>query len=604
MPMTSTTVQTTAGPTPEEPGPVPGPAEIAAMSPDELPALAARLRKRLIETVTATGGHLGAGLGAVELTIALHRVFRSPTDVLVFDTGHQTYPHKLITGRDDRFDTLRQADGVSGYPNRAESPHDWVENSHASVSLAWADGLIKAFELRGEDHRAVVAVIGDGALTGGVAWEGLNNIAAARRPVVIVLNDNGRSYDPTAGALSVHLDRLCHNDSGESNLFEALGLHYIGPVDGHDIDAMCDALRRAVRLGGPVLVHAITAKGRGYPPAEADEADRMHSCGVIDPATGSPLRAGKPTWTDVFERELADVARERPEVVALTAAMRLPTGLGEISRRSPDRVFDSGIAEQHLLASAAGLATGGMHPVVALYSTFLHRALDQVLLDIALHDLPVTLALDRAGVTGPDGPSHHGIWDLALLTCAPRMRIACPRDPARLRELLREAVAANGPTAMRYPKATAGEDITALARMDGMDILQRSPHLALDVLLVSVGPMAGACLRAAELLSAHGAGVTVVDPRWVWPINAALPTLVARHRLTVCVEDGIAANGVGAHLARTVAETGTPGCVRTLGLPTAFIPHASRDRILTECGLTGDAIAAACLDRLPELART
>ncbi len=603
--MTISTAPVTASP-PDESGPMPGPADIAAMPADELPALAARLRARLIDTVSATGGHLGAGLGAVELTIALHRVFRSPTDVLVFDTGHQTYPHKLITGRDDRFDTLRQAGGVSGYPNRAESCHDWVENSHASVSLAWADGLIKAFELRGELDRAVVAVIGDGALTGGVAWEGLNNIAAARRPVVIVLNDNGRSYDPTAGALPAHLDRLCRNEFGQPNLFEALGLEYVGPIDGHDIGAMCTALRRAVELRAPVLVHAITVKGRGYPPAEADEADRMHACGVIDPVTGTPARPGKRTWTDVFEHELAGLARERADLVALTAAMRLPTGLGEMSRTSPDRVFDSGIAEQHLLASAAGLATGGMHPVVTLYSTFLHRAVDQVLLDIALHELPVTLALDRAGITGPDGPSHHGIWDLALLTCAPHMRVACPRDPARLGELLREAVAVHGPTAVRYPKATAGPDISVLARMDGMDVLYRGGHRARDVLLVSVGPMAGECLRAAELLTARGAGVTVIDPRWVWPINAALPALAARHRLTVCVEDGIAANGIGAHLVRTAADTRAPARVRTLGLPTAFIPHASRERILAECGLTGEGIGTACLEWLraaPEAAR-
>lgn len=576
--------------------PIPGPAGIAAMPQDELPALAARLRARMIETVTATGGHLGAGLGTVELTIALHRVFRSPADVLVFDTGHQTYPHKLITGRDGTFGTLRQAGGLSGYPNRAESHHDWVENSHASVSLAWADGMAKAFQLRGEHDRAVVAVIGDGALTGGVAWEGLNNIGAARRPLVIVLNDNGRSYDPTAGALPAHLERLRRNGSGQPNIFDALGLHYLGPIDGHDIGETCAALRRAVDLRVPVLVHAITAKGRGYPPAEADEADRMHSCGVIDPVTGAPARPGKLTWTDVFEHELASLARERPEVVALTAAMRLPTGLGELSRTCPDRVFDSGIAEQHLLASAAGLATGGMHPVVALYSTFLHRALDQLLLDIALHDLPVTLALDRAGVTGPDGPSHHGIWDLALLTCAPRMRIACPRDPARLRELLREAVDHDGPTAVRYPKATAVADIPVLARMDGMDILHRSRHLPLDVLLVAVGSMAPACLQAAELLTERGAGVTVVDPRWVWPINPALPPLAARHRLTVCVEDGIAGNGIGARLVCVCAGSG----VHALGLPTAFIPHASRDRILADYGLTGDGIAEACLNWLPE----
>ncbi|AHH20344.1 1-deoxy-D-xylulose-5-phosphate synthase [Nocardia nova SH22a] len=589
-------------PSPRGPDPLAdltGPDALAVLPDAELPALAGRLRARLIETVTGTGGHLGASLGTVELTIALHRVFRSPTDVLVFDTGHQSYAHKLLTGRSHAFDTLRQAGGVAGYPNRAESAHDWVENSHASVSLAWADGIAKAFELRGEHDRRVVAVVGDGALTGGVAWEGLNNLGAAGRPVVVVLNDNGRSYDPTVGALANHLGALRDRRGEGENIFGALGFGYIGPVDGHDIGAMCTALREAAARTGPVVVHAITTKGCGFGPAETDEADRMHACGVIDPVTGAPRKPAAPTWTDVVESELADIARDRPEVVALTAAMRLPTGLGEFSRLAPDRVFDSGIAEQHLLASAAGLAAAGMHPVVAVYSTFLNRAIDQMLLDIALHELPVTLALDRAGVTGPDGPSHHGMWDLALLTCVPGMRIACPRDPRRVRDLLREAVDRAGPTAVRYPKATAGADIPQLARMDGMDILHRGPHSPLDVLLVSVGPMASACLRAAELLADNGFGATVVDPRWVWPINPGLPAIAARHRLTVCVEDGIAANGIGAHLVRAVADDAIAARVRALGLPTAFISHASRDRILTECGLTGEGIAASCMEWLP-----
>ncbi|WP_227980852.1 1-deoxy-D-xylulose-5-phosphate synthase [Nocardia spumae] len=580
-----------------------GPDALAAWPEAELPALARVVRDRLVETVTATGGHLGAGLGTVELTIALHRVFRSPADVLVFDTGHQSYTHKLLTGRSHTFDTLRQAGGIAGYPNRGESAHDWVENSHASVSLAWADGIAKAFALRGEHDRRVVAVIGDGALTGGVAWEGLNNLGAAGRPVVVVLNDNGRSYDPTVGALAGHLSALRRGAPETGNLFATLGFRYLGPVDGHDIGALSTALRAAAELAEPVVVHAITTKGCGFGPAETDEDDRMHACGVIDPVTGAPRQPPATTWTDIVESELADIAREHPKVVALTAAMRLPTGLGELSRRSPERVFDSGIAEQHLLASAAGLAAAGMHPVVAVYSTFLNRAIDQVLLDIALHELPVTLALDRAGVTGPDGPSHHGMWDLALLTCVPGMRIACPRDPRRLRDLLREAVSAAGPTTVRYPKATAGADIAHLARMDGMDILHRGPHRPLDVLLVAVGAMAPACLRAAELLSDNGFGATVVDPRWVWPINPGLPAIAARHRLTVCVEDGIADNGIGAHLLQAIARKGNPSTVHALGLPTSFIPHASRDRILADYGLTGAGIAAACMDRLPATER-
>ncbi|NKY84826.1 1-deoxy-D-xylulose-5-phosphate synthase [Nocardia veterana] len=580
-----------------------GPDALAALSDDELPVLAQRLRDRLIETVTGTGGHLGASLGTVELTIALHRVFRSPTDVLIFDTGHQSYAHKLLTGRADTFDTLRQAGGIAGYPNRTESAHDWVENSHASVSLAWADGIAKALRLRGEHDRRVVAVIGDGALTGGVAWEGLNNLGASGHPVVVVLNDNGRSYDPTVGALAEHLTALREGDTVTGNLFDALGFTYLGPVDGHDVSALCAALHKAAEYAKPVVVHAVTVKGRGFGPAEADEADRMHACGVIDPVTGTPRKPPAPTWTDVFESELAAIAGERPEVVALTAAMRLPTGLGRMSRIAPERVFDSGIAEQHLLASAAGLAAAGMHPVVAVYSTFLNRAIDQILLDIALHDLPVTLALDRAGVTGPDGPSHHGIWDLALLTCVPGMRIACPRDPSRIRDLLREAVSAAGPTTVRYPKATAGADIPQIARMDGMDILHRGAHRPLDVLLVAVGPMAGACLRAAEVLTHSGLGATVVDPRWVWPINPGLPAIAARHRLTVCVEDGIAGNGVGAQLIQAIARDGGGTHAHALGLPTDFIAHASRDHILAEYGLTGEGIAAACLERLPATER-
>lgn len=580
-----------------------GPDALASLSDEDLPELARQLRERLVETVTGVGGHLGASLGTVELTIALHRVFRSPTDALVFDTGHQSYAHKLLTGRSDTFDSLRRAGGVAGYPSRAESAHDWVENSHASVSLAWADGIAKGFELRGEHDRRVVAVVGDGALTGGVAWEGLNNIGAARRPVVVVVNDNGRSYDPTVGALADHLRALRAGAPVTGNLFAAMGFCYVGPVDGHDIVALCSALRTATESDGPVVVHAITCKGRGYGPAEADEADRMHSCGVIDPLTGAPRKPASTSWTDLVETELADIADDQPEVVALTAAMRLPTGLGEFSRRAPDRVFDSGIAEQHLLASAAGLAAAGMHPVVAVYSTFLNRAIDQVLLDVAMHELPVTLILDRAGVTGPDGPSHHGMWDLALLTCVPGMRIACPRDPSRVRELLREAVATPGPTAVRYPKATAGEDIPNIARMDGMDILHRGAHSPLDVLLVAVGPMAQACLQAARILSDHGFGATVVDPRWVWPINPGLVSISARHRLTVCVEDGIAANGIGAHLTQAVAREGAATRVHALGLPTEFIAHAPRDRILTECGLTGEGVAAACLEWLPATER-
>jgi 1-deoxy-D-xylulose-5-phosphate synthase len=575
-----------------------GPADIKALHPEQLPTLAEQIRRRLIETVTAVGGHLGASLGVVELTIALHRVFDSPRDIIVFDTGHQSYAHKMLTGRAGLFEGLRQAGGVSGYPSRAESPHDWVENSHASVSLAWADGMAKALALRGEHNRRVVAVIGDGALTGGVAWEGLNNIGGAGRPVVVVLNDNTRSYDQTVGGLADHLRQLRQGAPGMPNLFEALGFAYVGPVDGHDIEATAAALRLAAALDKPVIVHTVTSKGRGYGPAEADDNDRMHACGIIDPLTGRARTPSAPSWTDVFDHEVAQIAQARPEVVALTAAMRLPTGLGTFSARHPDRVFDSGIAEQHLVASAAGLASAGAHPVIALYSTFLNRAYDQLLLDIGLHQLPVTLVLDRAGITGPDGPSHHGIWDLALLTTVPGMRIACPRDARRLRHQLHSAISTvDGPTALRYPKGTPGPDIDAIDQIEGLDILHSNPQH--DVLLMAIGAMAPACLHAAGDLHAAGIGATVVDPQWVWPLNPALAELVAAHRLTVCVEDGITPGGIGTHLAHHIGHTHAR--IHTLGVPAAYIPHAPRNHILTVHHLTGPAISTECRALLSQI---
>ena len=579
-----------------------GPCDVQALPESQLPELAARVRRRLIGTVTATGGHLGAGLGTVELTIALHRVFTSPHDVVVFDTGHQTYPHKLLTGRCDEFTTLRGAGGLSGYPNRGESPHDWVENSHASVSLAWVDGIAKALALQGQLDRCVIAVIGDGALTGGAAWEGLNNLGCGARPVIIVLNDNGRSYDPTTGALAVHLQQLRRGAHDSPNLFEAMGFDYVGPVDGHNISDTCTALRRAVALARPVVVHAVTEKGRGYPPAEADDNDRMHACGVINIATGHPTAPSRQTWTDIFEDELVRLAADRPDVVALTAAMRLPTGLGTFSRQYPDRVFDSGIAEQHLLASAAGLAIAGAHPVVALYSTFLHRAFDQLLLDVGLHRLPVTLVLDRAGVTGPDGPSHHGLWDLALLACVPGLRIACPRDAVRLRRQLHAAIETPGPTAVRFPKGAADQEITAEQTIDDLDILSTPPpNRRHDVLLIAVGAMSRACINAARCLNREEIGVTVVDPQWVWPLNPALTKLAGRHRLTVCVEDAITEAGIGIHLSHHIGHADSHAKTYAMGLSPAYIPHANRDHILTSHGLTGPAISSRCRSLLNEL---
>jgi 1-deoxy-D-xylulose-5-phosphate synthase len=581
---------------------LPGPARLRDLSEPELGRLATEVRSFLIEHVCATGGHLGPNLGAVEVTLALHRVFDSPRDSLVFDTGHQAYVHKLLTGRAGRFASLRQAGGLSGYPSRAESEHDLVENSHASTALSYADGLAKARQLSGEQERAVVAVIGDGALTGGMAWEALNNLGAARdRPVIVVLNDNGRSYEPTHGALAVHLHTLKSGKDAAAcrNLFTDLGFTYFGPVDGHSTGAIEEVLRRARTLNRPVLVHVVTVKGKGYTPAEEDEADCLHAVGTVDPATGRPLGDVLPSWTAVFGRALCELAAERPDLVAITAAMLRPTGLHPMQQRFPDRVFDVGIAEQHAVTSAAGLAMGGLHPVVAIYATFLNRAFDQVLMDVALHRLPVTIVLDRAGITGPDGPSHHGMWDLSLLSMVPGLRVAAARDAARLEELLGEAVAHDqGPTALRIPKATASRDIAALARIDGIDILHRSPHRPLEVLLTGAGPLAAAALDAAPLLEEQGVGVTVADPRWVLPVNPALAALAARHRLAVSIEDGVVTGGIGWALAQACQAQAVSTPVVPLGLPRSFVPHGPRTDLLAGAGLDAAGVARTVHDAL------
>ncbi|PRY45255.1 1-deoxy-D-xylulose-5-phosphate synthase [Umezawaea tangerina] len=575
---------------------VTGPDRLKELSPDQLVPLAAEIREFLVDKVCRTGGHLGPNLGVVELTIALHRVFDSPTDRIVFDTGHQAYVHKMLTGRLDSFDSLRAAGGLSGYPSRQESPHDHVESSHASTSLAYADGLAKAQRILGEDHRHVVAVIGDGALTGGVAWEALNNISGGNRPVVVVLNDNGRSYDPTIGGLAVHLSALRGGTHTGPNLFEQIGFSYLGPVDGHDVDAVEEAFRQAVRLNRPVVVHCVTEKGRGYAHAVTDEADRMHGIGVIDPETGKSGGGGSPTWTASFGAELTEIGAAHPEVVALTAAMLRPVGLHEFATAFPDRVFDVGIAEQQAVTSAAGLAMGGLHPVVCLYATFLNRAVDQILMDVALHRLPVTFVLDRAGITGPDGASHHGMWDLALLGTVPGMRVASPRDTTQLAALLREAVATtDGPTALRFPKASAGPEIPAINRMDGLDILYRGRSQPLDVMIVSTGVFAAPAIRAAELLSSNGIGVTVVDPRWLLPVNQTLVHLASRHRLVLTVEDGVRTGGVGAALAQACTDARVTTPVHNLGLPKEFLDHGDRSAILAEHGLTAESIAGTAL---------
>jgi 1-deoxy-D-xylulose-5-phosphate synthase len=616
-----------------------GPADIKKMSREQLDALAAEIRAFLVTSVSRTGGHLGPNLGVVELTLALHRVFDSPRDTIVWDTGHQAYVHKILTGRKDAFGTLKQRDGLSGYPSRAESPHDVVENSHASTSLSWADGLAKARELRGElADRSVVAVIGDGALTGGMAWEALNNIAAARnRPLVIVVNDNARSYAPTIGGLAHHLATLRTTrgyerflDWGKNvlgrtpvvggplyetlhgmkkgfkdivapqGMFEDLGLKYIGPIDGHDVDAVEHALQRARSFGGPVIVHAITHKGRGHAPAENDALDHFHGIGVVDPETGTPLAAAARSWVHAFADEMVAVGARRPDVVAITAAMLEPVGFGAFARAYPDRVFDVGIAEQHAATSAAGMAYGGLHPVVAVYATFLNRAFDQVLMDVALHKAGVTFVLTHAGVTGDDGPSHNGMWDVSLLSIVPGLRIAAPRDAATLRAELGEALLVDdAPTVVRFPKAAVGPDIAAVDQVGGMDVLRRSGEP--DVLVVAVGVMAETALAIADRLSDQGMGVTVVDPRWVKPLDPSLPALAAEHRLVVTVEDGGRSGGVGSAVAQQLRDAGVPTPLRDFAIPQEFLPQMRRAELLTEIGLNAQDISRAVVEHIAGL---
>lgn len=603
-----------------------GPADLKRLGADELVRLAAEIRRFLVDKVSRTGGHLGPNLGVVELTIAVHRVFDSPQDSVVFDTGHQSYVHKILTGRRDGFDTLRQKGGLSGYPSRSESEHDIEENSHASTALSYADGLAKAYQLGGE-RRHVVAVVGDGALTGGMCWEALNNIAAGvDRSVVIVVNDNGRSYSPTIGGLADHLSSLRLQPGYERALergknalqgtpivgkpvyaalhaakrgikdalspqamFEDLGLKYIGPVDGHDNAVLESALRRAKSFGGPVIVHAVTRKGNGFAPAENHEADQMHATGVIDPITGENIGPSKRTWTHVFAEELATLGGERPDLVAITAAMRGPTGLDKFAGLYPDRCFDVGIAEQHAMTSAAGLAMGGMHPVVAIYATFLNRAFDQLLMDVAMHKQGVTVVLDRAGITGPDGASHHGMWDLSICGLIPGIHVAAPRDAATLREELREAVRiSDAPSVVRYPKASVGPDLPAVERVGKVDVLQRSGD---DVLLVTVGAFGSLGLAAAQRLADQGIGVTVVDPRWVFPVPDDLVALAADHRLVVTVEDGGRHGGFGWALAAALRDASVDVPLRDLAIPQAFQEHGERGEVLADCGLTAQDVA-------------
>lgn len=606
------------------------PRDLDALTTDQLGELAEEVRAFLVENVARTGGHLGPNLGVVELTIALHRVFSSPDDPIIFDTGHQSYVHKLLTGRQD-FSQLRSRDGLAGYPQRSESEHDVVESSHASSSLSWADGISRAFARTGRRDRHVVAVVGDGSLTGGMTWEALNNISDDNdRNLVIVVNDNGRSYAPTIGGMARYLNRVRTASSYETlrkrsdrissrlgpaarafyrgvrggtrgflsrftnneALYSNLDIKYLGPIDGHDLPMLLETLELAKEHGAPVIVHAITEKGRGYEPALRDVADQFHAVGKIDPVSGEPVGgSGASAWTDVFAQELVEVGTEREDVIAITAAMLRPTGLQPFAERFPQRVYDVGIAEQHAVASAAGLAFGGLHPVVAIYATFMNRAFDQVMMDVALHRAGVTFVLDRAGVTGPDGPSHHGVWDLAMLQLVPNIRIAAPRDAERLREEFREAVAvSDAPTVVRFPKGSVLPDLPAVERLeDGVDILTRGG--AEDVLLVGIGPMAHIAMDVASRLRAQGIGATVIDPRWVIPVQRSVIDLAAAHRLVITIEDGIRVGGIGTRVRQVLREAGVDTAVDELGLPDEFIAHASREQILEDAGLVASKIA-------------
>ena len=609
------------------------PRDLDALTHDQLDALAAEIRTFLVEKVSKTGGHLGPNLGVVELTIAIHRVFESPKDVVLFDTGHQSYVHKILTGRADRFDMLRQRGGIAGYPNRSESEHDVIENSHASTALSWGDGISRGFSLTKQDDRHVVVVVGDGALTGGMSWEALNNIASQEsRNLVIIVNDNERSYSPTIGGVATYLSTLRVTQGYErfldwgkevlsktpvvgtpiydtlhgmkkgikdivapQGMFEDLGLKYMGPIDGHDIAAMERALTKAKEFGEPILVHAITEKGRGYQPAVEDEAEKFHAVGIVDPETGEPIAKSGTSWTRVFSDELVQIGHKREDIVAITAAMLGPTGLDAFQKEFPERTIDVGIAEQHAVTSAAGMAFAGLHPVVALYSTFLNRAFDQVLLDVALHKAGVTFVLDRSGITGDDGPSHNGMWDLALTGIIPTLHVAAPRDGARLKETLNEAVAiSDAPSLVRFPKGAVIEDIPAFERRDGIDVLYRGESA--DVLLVSVGALAHVAVEAASQAYREGVGVTVIDPRWVKPLPVSLITMAQRYKSVVVLEDGIRHGGIASTISEMFRDAGLMVPIHSIGVPLEFIEHSKRSEVLNDLGITAQNITRSVVE--------
>ncbi len=611
------------------------PQDLRALPADQLPALAAEIRTFLIEQVSQTGGHLGPNLGVVELTIAVHRTFESPRDPILFDTGHQAYVHKILTGRQDRFPTLRQRGGLSGYPNRAESEHDWIENSHASTALSYADGLAKALRRQAKPGR-VLAFVGDGSLTGGMAWEALNNIAADDDlPLVILVNDNGRSYTPTVGGLARQLSGLRTNPHYEQildvvkrnvsraplvgsaaydvlhgikiglkdllapqGMFSDLGLKYVGPIDGHDVAAVERALLQAKQFGGPVLVHCLTRKGNGFSAAEAHEEDRFHAVGKINSTTGESL-AGPSVlkWTDVFSEELLRLGSVDERVVAITAAMTYPTGLNRFARAFPDRVFDVGIAEQHAVTSAAGLAMGGLHPVVAVYATFLNRGFDQLLMDVALHRCGVTFALDRAGITGPDGASHHGMWDMSILQLVPGLHLTAPRDAARLRQALATSLAIeDAPSVIRYSNQQVPDEIPAKLSVAGMDVVLQTESP--QVLVVGFGEMVATAVSVGQRLADQGIGVTVLDPVWALPVNPELIRMAAEHDLVISIEDNGIVGGCGARLAQEMRLAEVPTPIREFGIEQRFLEHGSRSELLEEIRLTPQHIARYAVEAM------
>ena len=597
------------------------PSDLRRLSYEQLDELAGEMRDEIVRAVEANSGHLGSNLGVVELTLAMHRVFDSPRDVLLWDTGHQSYVHKMVTGRRDRFDDLRRAGGLSGYPSRAESDHDWIENSHASTILCYAHGLAEAFKLRGEDDRRIVAVIGDGSLTGGMAFEGLNNLGHSDSRAVIILNDNGRSYAPTVSKLGESLGRLRLNPSYVRNrarldrllhevplvgehlergvdgalaavreifeppaFFEMLGVRYTGPFDGHDVAGLENALRNASEFDGPIVVHVLTQKGRGYAPAENDPIKRLHDMGDAKPGS----------YTAAFTEAIIKEAEHRPEVVAITAAMPDSTGLLPYKERFPDRFFDVGIAEQHAVTAAAGMAMGGLRPVVAIYSTFLTRAIDQVNLDVAMHGQPVVFCLDRAGITGDDGASHHGVLDMVLLSKIPGMTIFAPSSYRELGTMLHDALdlCTDGPAVIRWPKTMPPDD-------DGTDdvghgLTARKVRSGGDVCLLAVGKMLAPARAAADALAAEGVEATVWDVRVAKPLDVDMLADAAAHPAVVTVEDGYREGGIGSAIAdRLEQHPGATPRLSVLGVPVQFIPHGKPDAILAGFGLDGDGIAAS-----------